>query len=175
MRQHAVNHKVDRISMPRIGCGLDNLNWVYVQDMIERVFSPTNIQITVYILDDGSRNPRGGGIRNKPNYQKPELSHFTQGLDLCESDARSVGQGNSPKTTKDHQQSNMSYYTDCFRFNPNTNCDRMKRNSTDSVGSPNYSEINFGRNISGYAFITYGGYEGNQQTNTSPSSVSYDH
>ena len=76
-------------------------------------------------------------------------------------------------TNEDHQQSNMSYYIDCFRSNPNPNCDSMKRNSSDSDGSPNYSEINFGRNISDYALIPYGGNDGNQQTETSTSSVSY--
>ena len=49
----------------------------------------------------------------------------------------------------------------------------MKHNSRDSDGSPNYSEIHFGSNTSDYALITYGGYNGNQQTKTSPSSVSY--
>ena len=49
----------------------------------------------------------------------------------------------------------------------------MKHIIRDSDGSPNYSEINFGSNTSDYALITYGGYNGNQQTKTSPSSVSY--
>ena len=57
MRQHAVHQKGDRISMPQNGRGQDNLNWVYVQDMIERVFSPTNIKISVYVLDLGSGKP----------------------------------------------------------------------------------------------------------------------
>lgn len=36
--------------MPRIGCGLDKLEWEKVRDMIQRVFSDMCINIYVYTL-----------------------------------------------------------------------------------------------------------------------------
>jgi len=50
MRQHALDNNVRRISMPRIGCGLDGLAWGFVKGMLESVFENTNIDITVYSL-----------------------------------------------------------------------------------------------------------------------------
>lgn len=36
--------------MPRIGCGLDKLNWNEVQELIKDTFKDTNINIEVYYL-----------------------------------------------------------------------------------------------------------------------------
>ncbi len=49
MKEHAVNHGVDKISMPRIGCGLDRLRWEIVAGSINRVFAGSGIRITVYV------------------------------------------------------------------------------------------------------------------------------
>jgi ribosomal protein L12E/L44/L45/RPP1/RPP2 len=38
--------------MPRIGCGLDNLEWDRVSSMLKKTFEGTNMKITVYSLDD---------------------------------------------------------------------------------------------------------------------------
>lgn len=43
---------VTRISMPRIGCGLDRLKWERVCEMLEQVFQNTGISITVYSLPE---------------------------------------------------------------------------------------------------------------------------
>ncbi|XP_041084322.1 ADP-ribose glycohydrolase OARD1-like [Polyodon spathula] len=50
MREHCVSNEVRKLSMPRIGCGLDCLDWKKVAVMIEEVFQNTDIQITVYSL-----------------------------------------------------------------------------------------------------------------------------
>uniref|UniRef100_A0A3P8TJM5 O-acyl-ADP-ribose deacylase 1 n=1 Tax=Amphiprion percula TaxID=161767 RepID=A0A3P8TJM5_AMPPE len=50
MRSHCVKNGVRRISMPRIGCGLDRLEWAKVSVILEQVFKHTNISITVYSL-----------------------------------------------------------------------------------------------------------------------------
>uniref|UniRef100_A0AAY4ENN5 Macro domain-containing protein n=1 Tax=Denticeps clupeoides TaxID=299321 RepID=A0AAY4ENN5_9TELE len=50
MKSHCLENGVRRISMPRIGCGLDRLNWKKVSFMIEEVFQDTSIFITVYTL-----------------------------------------------------------------------------------------------------------------------------
>lgn len=42
--------KIEQLAMPRIGSGLDNLDWYYVSRIIDDLFKETNIQITVYYL-----------------------------------------------------------------------------------------------------------------------------
>lgn len=46
--KHATENHVTAISMPRIGCGLDGLNWSNVRRIIDEVFENSNVQITVY-------------------------------------------------------------------------------------------------------------------------------
>ncbi|XP_049942446.1 uncharacterized protein LOC126419310 isoform X2 [Schistocerca serialis cubense] len=48
MRQHVIENNVKKIAMPRIGCGLDRLEWRRVKPLIESIFSGTGAQITVY-------------------------------------------------------------------------------------------------------------------------------
>ncbi|XP_041802277.1 ADP-ribose glycohydrolase OARD1 [Chelmon rostratus] len=50
MKAHCKLNGVTRISMPRIGCGLDKLSWDRVSLILEQVFKHTNISITVYSL-----------------------------------------------------------------------------------------------------------------------------
>lgn len=51
MREHAEEHKVKKIAMPKIGCGLDRLSWPAVRTIIKNVFRHNSIQITVCHLD----------------------------------------------------------------------------------------------------------------------------
>lgn len=48
MRDHCAEHGVKLLAMPRIGCGLDRLEWREVKPKIEEIFSNLNISITVY-------------------------------------------------------------------------------------------------------------------------------
>ena len=50
MKNHAVQNNVRSIAMPRIGCGLDKLNWNTVRTMIKEIFKDTDIKISVYYL-----------------------------------------------------------------------------------------------------------------------------
>ncbi|KAI4886419.1 hypothetical protein NFI96_015343 [Prochilodus magdalenae] len=50
MKAHCLDNGVTRLSMPRIGCGLDRLSWEKVSVMIEEVFKHTDVDITVYTL-----------------------------------------------------------------------------------------------------------------------------
>nr|XP_032609036.1 ADP-ribose glycohydrolase OARD1 isoform X1 [Taeniopygia guttata] len=50
MKAHCLNNGVTDISMPRIGCGLDGLQWEKVSAILEEVFANTDIKITVYSL-----------------------------------------------------------------------------------------------------------------------------
>ena len=50
MRSHCQKNRVTNVSMPRIGCGLDGLNWNKVVEIVKGVFSNTDISITVFTL-----------------------------------------------------------------------------------------------------------------------------
>uniref|UniRef100_A0A3Q0QSS4 O-acyl-ADP-ribose deacylase 1 n=1 Tax=Amphilophus citrinellus TaxID=61819 RepID=A0A3Q0QSS4_AMPCI len=52
MKSHCLKNQVTRISMPRIGCGLDRLEWARVSEILEQVFDHTDISITVYSLPE---------------------------------------------------------------------------------------------------------------------------
>ena len=41
---------IHELAMPRIGSGLDNLDWNYVSRIIDDVFEASDIQITIYYL-----------------------------------------------------------------------------------------------------------------------------
>ena len=51
MKQHSLDHGVESISMPKIGCGLDGLSWPAVKTLIMNVFQQENLRITVYYQD----------------------------------------------------------------------------------------------------------------------------
>ena len=44
--------EITKIAMPKIGCGLDGLDWNKVSDMIQDVFKDTDIEIVVCYLKD---------------------------------------------------------------------------------------------------------------------------
>ena len=48
MASHMSSHNVSALAMPRIGCGLDGLDWPKVEAMIRKVFGKMNVSITVY-------------------------------------------------------------------------------------------------------------------------------
>ena len=50
MKDHCISHGVTRLAMPKIGCGLDGLQWSKVQNIIDQVFQDTDINVTVYSL-----------------------------------------------------------------------------------------------------------------------------
>lgn len=49
-RDHALAHAVKTIAMPRIGCGLDRLDWNKVLALIGNVFADTGISIKIYSI-----------------------------------------------------------------------------------------------------------------------------
>lgn len=41
-----------KLAMPRIGCGLDGLDWNRVRDVVKSVFKNTNVEILVCVWED---------------------------------------------------------------------------------------------------------------------------
>jgi O-acetyl-ADP-ribose deacetylase (regulator of RNase III) len=50
MKKHISFTKCTKIAMPRIGCGLDKLQWADVEQLIQKTFEGTDIEIIVYSL-----------------------------------------------------------------------------------------------------------------------------
>ncbi|XP_028390691.1 ADP-ribose glycohydrolase OARD1-like [Dendronephthya gigantea] len=50
MKVHCKEHEVTTLAMPRIGCGLDRLDWGEVRKIIKETFQDTNIHLTIYAL-----------------------------------------------------------------------------------------------------------------------------
>ena len=48
--KHCADNGVRAVSMPRIGCGLDGLTWPRVSEIIKKVFTDSDVKITVYTL-----------------------------------------------------------------------------------------------------------------------------
>lgn len=48
MYNHCKHNHVDRISIPKIGCGIDRLSWERVEEIVKRVFR--DVMVTVYTL-----------------------------------------------------------------------------------------------------------------------------
>lgn len=47
MRKIVLKEHITKIAMPKIGCGLDRLNWIRVEYLIEKIFHNTDIEILV--------------------------------------------------------------------------------------------------------------------------------
>lgn len=56
MRDHIMNHDVSKLGIPRIGCGLDRLEWTDVKKLLEFVFKNTDIEICVCNFQQVSYN-----------------------------------------------------------------------------------------------------------------------
>ena len=52
MQSHATMHGVSTIAIPKIGCGLDQLNWQDVVKLLRDIFAYSDVQIVVYSLDE---------------------------------------------------------------------------------------------------------------------------
>ena len=51
LRRHAEDNDVNAISMPKLGCGIDQLEWHLVRQIIKEEFATSQIRLTVYMLD----------------------------------------------------------------------------------------------------------------------------
>lgn len=45
-------YEIKKLAMPKIGCGLDGLDWNEVSDMIQDIFADTDIEIVVCYLEE---------------------------------------------------------------------------------------------------------------------------
>ena len=50
LRDLCIQNGVHRLAMPRIGCGLDRLDWNQVSQLIQRIFQEDDVEITIYTI-----------------------------------------------------------------------------------------------------------------------------
>ena len=50
LRKYMIDNELKRVLMPKIGCGLDGLQWELVKQIIEKVFEETEIEIKVFYI-----------------------------------------------------------------------------------------------------------------------------
>lgn len=50
MKKHIMRHKIDKLALPRIACGLDNLSWGKVKKHLHDIFHDVDIEIVVYSI-----------------------------------------------------------------------------------------------------------------------------
>lgn len=50
MRKVCLEHKINKVAIPRIGAGLDKLDWDYTSNIIKEIFRDTDIEILVCVL-----------------------------------------------------------------------------------------------------------------------------
>jgi O-acetyl-ADP-ribose deacetylase (regulator of RNase III) len=50
LKKHCLEHSIKELTMPRIGCGLDKMDWVVVRALLIHHFGDTDINITVFSL-----------------------------------------------------------------------------------------------------------------------------
>ena len=51
MKKHAIENSVQAIAMPKIGCGLDKLEWNAVRTLLKNLFLDTSIHLRIYTLE----------------------------------------------------------------------------------------------------------------------------
>ena len=107
MRTHAGWSGVHRIGLPRMGCGLDKLNWSEIRSLIKHVFKGSHVAITVYVVLQ--QNPT-------PN---------------CETDVEEVGsrRGERPSPTT----SSSEYIDDWFDRNQQSELGKFKERGLRSL------------------------------------------
>lgn len=59
-----VTNKITKVAIPKLGCGLDGLDWARVSSMIDKTFSSTGISIFVY---DGKNNSDTNKLKDGAN------------------------------------------------------------------------------------------------------------
>jgi hypothetical protein len=50
MVQYCQTHDVTTLSIPRIGCGLDRMRWIFVERALAKAISKTHLGVTVWTL-----------------------------------------------------------------------------------------------------------------------------
>ena len=85
MKSHAAMHGVSTIAIPKIGCGLDQMNWQEVVKLLRDVFAYSDIHVVVYTLE--SHGVHAMSSEGDPEfYAEDEIERYTEEFYLDEKD-----------------------------------------------------------------------------------------
>ena len=83
MQAHATIHGNTTIAIPKIGCGLDQMNWQDVVKLLRDIFAYSDIQIVVYSLDEHAIHAMSA--EGDPEYYaKDEIDRYCEEFHLNE-------------------------------------------------------------------------------------------
>ena len=81
MKAHATMHEISPIAIPKIGCGLDQMNWQDVAKLLRSIFAYLEIQIVVYSLDEHAIHALSA--EGDPEfYTEDEIDHYGEEFHL---------------------------------------------------------------------------------------------
>ena len=108
LKGHAETKNVTRISTPRIGCGLDQLDWQKVKDMTQDEFHGSTVQVTVLTLPAApeQHDAEAGLTPETPaSAEKTHVDEFSSALHIAQQNDKAlnliyqwVTSRNSPST-----------------------------------------------------------------------------
>jgi O-acetyl-ADP-ribose deacetylase (regulator of RNase III) len=75
MKDHMIQTNVTQLSMPKIGCGYDRLQWEQVQDLILEVFADCNCKITVYTIPPQQQQQQRRVPMNRQHSRQRHQAH----------------------------------------------------------------------------------------------------
>ena len=81
MQAHATMHGVSTTAIPKIGCGLDQMNWQDVVKLLRNIFAYSDIQIVVYSLDEPAIHAMSPE-RDPEFYAKDEIDPYSEEFHL---------------------------------------------------------------------------------------------
>ena len=83
MQAHATMHGASRIAIPKIGCGLVQMNWHDVVKLLRNIFAYSEIQIVVYSLDEHAIHAMS--TEGDPEfYAEDEIDRYSEEVHLNE-------------------------------------------------------------------------------------------
>ena len=81
MQAQSTMHGVSTIAIPKIGCGLDQMNWQDVVKLLRKIFAYSDIQIVVYSLDEHAIH--AVSAEGDPEfYAKDEIDRYSEEFHL---------------------------------------------------------------------------------------------
>ena len=83
MQAHATMHGVSTIAIPKIGCGLDQMNWQDVVKLLLNIFAYSDIQIVVYSLDEHAIHAMSAE-GDAQFYAEDEIDRYSEEIHLNE-------------------------------------------------------------------------------------------
>ena len=63
-------YRINKLGIPHLSCGLDNLDWTEVLEIIQKTFPDSNLELTVFTLKTPPQRPTSGHHNTATDLQK---------------------------------------------------------------------------------------------------------